>query len=1053
MASINLKGYLREPLGETSGGNKIVFTHVSTTGEVIAGSRTSYTVEANGYYDIDIEYGNVAIETSDLNSRSWQYHGTTTINHETTATTLPTLLNSFVPPSDAQIILFQDLVKDAEDARDASAASAVLSQSAAQSSINNSILMNEQQARAKNATNNNHFDASGMVHMGQGYTNGVNAFLVNEGLWTNQTVSNAIRLGRGVKSSGESKTTFAQTHIAGSVFNALTDSGDIPFTFLLPEAEGGTRTLNKATGESITHPDVDTAFALAATSDDIEVVTHPVDGVFLECWEEELTGVQEVMECIQSLSTTFGDTDVPTVLSTRKLSYFQQYDGQFPEVTANPDFINDRYRCVVWSNLTDEQKRKVAAYMGEKLFMGVNGNIVNGRLRARTIRGLGNGDWYTVASTAAGSACLQSGSDASTRVGIQAHRDSPLSGSAVVSNFYAATGNTNYNADPQVGAFTSRYKQDYSASYMYVVATVPRANKGAYHPDLNSWGTAGFINLADTGVTHWYNSDRDDVHTPADCFDFGDYGQGKKVHIRTGAIADGLSCHPDGIFYDDIEAGGLNGVIDWRLGAVANDSPAETSKTLAKVENGTYRGLEKLVWSTPYGTDYTGTASHTDGARQVYRASDSGGFVRHVVYRDVGNDKRELKVGDKVACYNATLGVTISGVVFSTGATFFYLDSTESTLNVGDSWAGDSVYVIIESETNLSVSGEFNTQMVIGDPANILQDGDIKDGWLGTWCSTLPGATADMPLTRKCLSASLTQVARDVASAGGWASTTKNVNTTTNTISFSGTNWVALLSYKALAKQTKPSTNKPVYNGKAGLMDVISTQANQQSTLSESLIGKVLKSSGANLPYGTTNALTDFTIIDAGYTGNESLWGKLGELAGQYPNHTKLRLGKPINNSPAIKALPYQISNNGQGSIGFQANELTWDDSITILPYSGTNTGWTVGQLVLISSGEFRGFYRVIKSGATLVSASVYGKGLDGHIYNRDNKEMYFEAVDVTKLGWGDDDIIKITADGSDTFVDLNGNTNLSVVHELAIPCTWTSNRARAGEQVEGVDL
>lgn len=131
MASINLKGILREPLGETSGGNKIVFTHVSTTGEVIAGSSTRYTVEAGGAYDIDIEYGNVNIMTSDLDSRSWQNHGTTTINQDTTATTLPTLLNSIVPPTDGQILLFQDLVAEAEAARDASEASAVRAEAAA----------------------------------------------------------------------------------------------------------------------------------------------------------------------------------------------------------------------------------------------------------------------------------------------------------------------------------------------------------------------------------------------------------------------------------------------------------------------------------------------------------------------------------------------------------------------------------------------------------------------------------------------------------------------------------------------------------------------------------------------------------------------------------------------------------------------------------------------------------------------------------------------------------------------------------------------------------
>ncbi len=125
-----------------------------------------------------------------------------------------------------------------------------------------------------------------------------------------------------------------------------------------------------------------------------EVVTHPVDLVMLEYCEEELTGRQEVFECIQSLSTTFGTTDVPTVLSTRPLSYFQQYDGQFTDPTKQ----NDKYRCVVWSDLTEPQKREIAAYMGEKLFMGINGHIVNGRLRALTERSAGNGDWLNISS-------------------------------------------------------------------------------------------------------------------------------------------------------------------------------------------------------------------------------------------------------------------------------------------------------------------------------------------------------------------------------------------------------------------------------------------------------------------------------------------------------------------------------------------------------------------------------------------------------------------------------------------------------------------------------
>ena len=124
MASINLKGYLRETLGSLSAGNKLRFTHGSTTGETIAGSVTYYTVADDGYYDIDIEYGNVFIESRDKSSHYWLPHGTVAINQDTAATTLPTLLNSVIPPTDEQILLFQTIAADAEASKVAAEAAA-----------------------------------------------------------------------------------------------------------------------------------------------------------------------------------------------------------------------------------------------------------------------------------------------------------------------------------------------------------------------------------------------------------------------------------------------------------------------------------------------------------------------------------------------------------------------------------------------------------------------------------------------------------------------------------------------------------------------------------------------------------------------------------------------------------------------------------------------------------------------------------------------------------------------------------------------------------------
>ncbi|CAL9967159.1 hypothetical protein VPHD281_0005 [Vibrio phage D281] len=684
-----------------------------------------------------------------------------------------------------------------------------------------------------------------------------------------------------------------------------------------------------------------------------EVVTHPVDLAMFEYYEEELTGRQEIFECIQSLSTTFGDTDVPTVLSTRPLSYFQQYDGQF----ADPTLQNDQYRCVVWSDLTDEQKRKVAAYMGEKLFVGENGFIVNGRLRARTFRGAGNGDWDNTDSTITGKVGLRFKS--STNEGMarpQGVNDStPTFNDTGYAHSYVCPDH-DYSSDKSVkGVFVPRntnvsYPESvgYKAPcFAYVVATVPRANQGAYVKGLNEYGTA----LCSDGKK-WYESTSKPT-TLKDCF-IGQIG---------GDIASGKSGHPDGIFYDGIEAGGLNGVIDWRLGAVANDSPEEAAKVEAKVESGTYRGLEKLVKSR---ATIQNRASYTGAFQNIDISKSLNAKVGDSIWVTNGSDWFIRVISDIRTAEDATNDVQV-----------FWRD----VVSGGSRTKGDAAMLV--QETNLSVSGEFSTQMVIGDPANLLLIDVLKNGWLGTWCPVIPDDTSKLyTLTRKALGTTgMSHIyTRDNGATWTNGSFVGNFDSVLN----GRDNWsattgeISLINYKAFAKQTKPSTNKPVYNGKEGLMGVWMCSrynADNGSLLGESLIGKVFTNS--NQPAVGTSALTWSSFLTDGS-------GKLNLNSGRMPKHFDLNLAAPDNNSPAVKALPYQISDNGQCSIGIQANELTWD---------------------------------------------------------------------ATAGDWGDDSAMKITADGSDTFVDLNGNTNLSVVHELALPIGWTHNHARVGTQVEGVDL
>ncbi|AUR98970.1 coil containing protein [Vibrio phage 1.259.O._10N.286.48.F4] len=730
-------------------------------------------------------------------------------------------------------------------------------------------LMTESEARAIQSLNENKYAASGMVHSGQGYQDGVNAFLVNEGMWTNQTVSNVIRIGRGVVSSGESKTTRAQTHIAGSAFNALSDSGAIPFTFQFPQAPDGTVTYNKSTGENIKHPDVATAFALADSDADIEVVTHPVDLAMLEYYEEELTGRQEVFECIQSLSTTFGDTDVPTVLSTRPLSYFQQYDGQFPD----PALQNDQYRCVVWSDLTDEQKRKVAAYMGEKLFVANSGNIKNGKLWATTKRGLGNGDWFNIDSTS-GALEFESGIPVLSRNGYPYVKD-----------------------ETRQGVFT-----DGNGCFAYVVATVPRANQGIYVKGVNEYGTAKC-----SDDKYWYES----ANTPTtlkDCF-IGQVG---------GDIASGKSGHQDGIFYDGIEAGGLNGAIDWRLSAYPVDTKEDGSKGFSKVVDGSYRGLEKLVKTEVYGDEHFSHATN-----KIVKSS--GEYIFYVDFASTD------LIGEVISGYNPTTQEIVSGVILrAANDSWLTIDSAAATLPQGSftpitTASGGDAYAILTTETNLSVSGEFNTQMVIGDPANILLTDALKNGWLGTWCPVIPDTTEkEYPLTRKAitpLTKWLTTTDLGVSWANyttvpsGWSSIT---NSRTSTVA---EGHVYIYIYTAFAKQTKPSTNKPVLNGSEGLGDVF-TSCNYRTgngvLLGEALLGKVMTNGTIGLPRDRILQVTGIGFHSS-----------IRDIEGgdQAPTHIPLMLAAPTNNSPAVKALWYMTSDNGQVGLNFAYNELIYNDS------------------------------------------------------------------------------------------------------------------------------
>ena len=113
MASINLSGVWRDSVGDLAYKNRIRFTHLTNTGETISGTGASKVIEIDGAYDFDLEYGNVFIETFDYTLCKWTPHGAYTINSDTLAGDLVTLLGITTPLTDDQLLIVQALVADA----------------------------------------------------------------------------------------------------------------------------------------------------------------------------------------------------------------------------------------------------------------------------------------------------------------------------------------------------------------------------------------------------------------------------------------------------------------------------------------------------------------------------------------------------------------------------------------------------------------------------------------------------------------------------------------------------------------------------------------------------------------------------------------------------------------------------------------------------------------------------------------------------------------------------------------------------------------------------
>ncbi|WP_347365076.1 hypothetical protein [Vibrio vulnificus] len=751
-----------------------------------------------------------------------------------------------------------------------------------------------------------------------------------------------------------------------------------------------------------------------------EVVTGRVDMAGLEFFKRK---VGEFLYPYGSPQCGYTEVDgIPTTEDTsRPITYFAAYDGD----------TTSRGRGWRLVDLTFAQLAVIMSNPKHNAWYNEKGELLQFGPRQRSFAGLGNGDWRVINPKGD---ILSFGTENLTRVAAQGRLDTPASPSGG-GNFFAGYTFTAHNAKPEVGMFTvSSNSGDYQAPdgecYFYVLATVPRLNQGAYHQSFNPMGTKHWNRHDASGGNFWHQPNTGNNKTTARAFYqtivVGDTG----ARQPTGAIGQN-SGRGDGRLYDAIYASGQGGVIDWRLPARDMSSKEEAAKIFQKLLNGTYRGLEKLKQSI------VTVGANADSAVTEYQAIGTLAEYGHLV------GKRVTKLCGVIGGVVWEHSRFLNNTVYESGGLLYV------RLN-GQQQRAPSMHYVLETETNLSVSGHFTQAGMVGSPVEILKIDVLKKGWMGSWYGlSKSGGVAVTACRKNTLTSPLINgvvVSSDQGSTWSTGSTQASNALNTVTATYAVTE-VRIVNHTAFAKQTKPSSNKLVLSGSEGLGDVWSSADSRIDggvLLGESMLEKVFTNSLWTASQNVIR-LTSFKLA------NDRL-----SLSGNLNTHDPLILSEPENNSPAVKALWHQASNNQQATLNFLWNELIFDTNWRTPDkvWSGGSVSVAVGETFRAESssayavaGLLMRCVKALTANATVLGAMHVSVG--GEVISLSDGQTYFKVVN---NGWGDDSTIRII-DGVGTFNNENGDTCLYGISDLAMPYGYTKNQAGAGKQVVGVDL
>ncbi|HDY7526808.1 TPA: hypothetical protein ACGU9W_000839 [Vibrio vulnificus] len=755
-----------------------------------------------------------------------------------------------------------------------------------------------------------------------------------------------------------------------------------------------------------------------------EVVTERVDMAGLEFFKRK---VGEFLYPYGSPQCGYTEVDgIPTTEDTsRPITYFAAYDGD----------TTSRGRGWRLSDLTFAQLALIMSNPKHNAWYNEKGELLQFGPRQRSFAGLGNGDW--AGALPSQTTTMLFGSSGNTRVSAQGDNDAseafevgqPYIRGSDTSSFYVEP-----HCDPAIWYLRKLTSNDSKAvdgeCYFYVLATVPRLNQGAYHQSLNPMGTKHWNRHDASGGNFWHKPNTGNNKTTARAFYqtivVGETG----ARQPTGAIGQN-SGRDDSRLYDAIYASGQGGVIDWRLPARDMSSKEEAAKIFQKLVNGTYRGLEKLKQSI------VTVGANADSAVTEYQAIGTLAEYGHLV------GKRVTKLCGVIGGVVWEHSRFLNNTVYESGGLLYV------RLN-GQQQRAPSMHYVLETETNLSVSGHFTQAGVVGSPVEILKIDVLNKGWMGSWYGlSKSGGVAVTACRKNTLTSPLINgvvVSSDQGSTWSTGSTQASNALNTVTATYAVTE-VRIVNHTAFAKQTKPSSNKLVLSGSEGLGDVWNSADSRIDggvLLGESMLEKVFTNSLWTASQNVIR-LTSFKLA------NDRL-----SLSGNLNTHDPLILSEPENNSPAVKALWHQASNNQQATLNFLWNELIFDTNWRTPDkvWSGGSVSVAVGETFRAESssayaiaGLLMRCVKAVTANATVLGAMHVSVG--GEVISLTDGQTYFKVVN---NGWSDDSTIRII-DGVGTFNNENGDTCLYGISELAMPYGYTKNQAGAGKQVVGVDL